>query len=259
MKKRSYPTDLVIRVQCIGNHFHKLTINTEGQFVLLDHTRQDRERLEIWKEMGGAVYGCYRFLERWRYALAHGCRWSILPSTVLPYWRACREQRQQRQQRSDQRRRDARENYLDLPYYERPGVLAKLLNRLISHRMNLAEREWIRITAHSPYYYELIALNKPPCIVGPTNSCSVGRDWFKTIHQPGLSFCRRGLILSLSDPQHRSGWASVLRPVDVGDGTVELRIDHVTVAPSDWEGGGYLITAPQRPTSRRLVAWPGDV
>ena len=64
MKKRTYPTDLTIRVQCAMNDFHKISVTKHGRLVFHNHTPADFDRLTAWYELGGKPMGCYQFLER---------------------------------------------------------------------------------------------------------------------------------------------------------------------------------------------------
>lgn len=195
MKKRMYPTKLVVRVQCSRNDFHKISINKRGQLVFHNHTRDDFARLPLWYEMGGKPMGCYQFMERWRKALQTGKGYSYLPSSALPFFRECQEHQAVRKARNKEK--VSIKSLSDLWIVEDPHPLAlsKVLNGLLHRHCDLPDEEWVRVMPLNAEYYLLAILHPWPRDSGGPVVTTVPVAWQEKVARCGLAVHDKAVTL----------------------------------------------------------------
>lgn len=216
MKPRQYPTGRMFRVQCTHNHFHTISINAKGQIVLHNHCGVDRHRNRAFRELGGQPIGCFRFLERWRYALKTGKGSSQLPSTMVPCLRDCQQLKIERARTcAELHERVAND---DRPFLQRPRIIAELMNRVLVKQMRLPAEQWVDVNGA----YSLMVTPFPGAqsvLYG-----TVPPTWTEAIYGRGLAFARGGLLINLSDLQQGKGTGTFLCPIRLCPGVVALRL-----------------------------------
>lgn len=219
MKTRQYPTGRMFRVLCTYNHFHKISVNAKGQFILHNHAHRDLRRYRAFCQLGGQPMGCFRFLERWRDAVKSGRR-SLLPSSALPFFRECRQLAVDRARAHEWSRQIAIQE--GQPYFQRPRVISELMNRLLVKELQLPAGQWVRIDesyvlALTPFTGNEMAIDW----------IEFSPNWFEEIYQRGIAVAQGGLLFHVIDLQQGKRLGFTLHPIHHAGGMPTLSINTI--------------------------------
>jgi hypothetical protein len=205
-----------LRVRCRGE-MHTLARSANGQLALLDHSPKEIDREGAFAELGGEPAECVRIFALWRNKL--GSRAARRVTDLPPALRApaaeaiaVRDQRRARPRPADP---------LDVPCFRRPGLVGRLLSRLLHRRCGVPQGVTVLVSPESP---------------GPGAATSFGvafvsggarlfrtfiaATWVEDVYRRGLALFDGSLTLSARQPRephaHETLKLTCCRPVRQG-------------------------------------------
>lgn len=197
--QRMSPTGLSVSESCRGDAIHTIRFNEKGQLSLLHH---DQTRERAFEDLGGEPSWCRRQLQRWNERLAlprtasrYVRDWLPVPVQFEPYLADCVAEHERRAQRkaADAYRDEWNQN---VPIYERPAFLQRLLNRLLCMRLGLPDRRWLSLKyTPSGWFPATLHYLYPGDNVRNIFPLGVRADYVAKIYQPGLAILNGGLTL----------------------------------------------------------------
>lgn len=199
---RMNPEGLFVSESCRGDEVHTLRFNAKGQLCLLHH---DQEREKAFEDLGGWSCWCRGQLEWWQKAVTtEGPPYTVVAKYQVrepfrPYLADCDAEHE--------RRKNARkyvETWDNTTVYQRPAFLQRLLNRLLSKALGLADHQWLTLKyTSSGWYPATLHYPYPGDDVRNIFPLGVRSDYVAQIYKPGLSILQDGLTLFVpgSNPQ----------------------------------------------------------
>lgn len=209
---RMNPVGLIGTIACKE---HKVGFNAKGQLALLDHSPDSLRKEAALEILENKPSACRELRSNWKKSFNETLDWNrLFPPTLIEFRKDCQTERGRRIDRRCKELQVESWNPL-IPIYRRCSFLEKLLNRLLSTRLQLPQRQWLSLKYEHTGWFPL-TLHYPYPDAASQRACSMGvkRTYVQYIYERGLATQQGGLTLYLPEAFAVTREAVQLVPVD---------------------------------------------